>query len=250
LNYYPHHIGDYAKDTAHLSMHEDGAYRRLLDLYYSTEKPLPTDHAKLYRLVRAFTKQDKQAVDTMLAEFFSKQDDGYRHKRCDAELAKAHAKSEKARESAGKRWQSDGNANAYANASTDAMRSHSEGNAPNNQEPIANNQKPKKDIPPTAVAAPEPDPIFGHCLQFLLGKGCGNAGARSFLGASRRDYGDVVVCEVISLAEKQDVSNPIPWITKVLQSKQKINGSGGKRSAEPDFSTLNYREGISEDGRF
>jgi hypothetical protein len=163
-------------------------------------------------------------------------------------------KSEKARQSVGKRWQkTDTNVDTKVHTNVDTnvlLGPYTDGNTPNSQEPIASNQKPKKDIPPTAVAAPEPDPIFGHCLQFLLGKGCGNAGARSFLGASRRDYGDVVVCEVISLAEKQDVSNPIPWITKVLQSKQKINGSGGKRSAEPDFSTLNYREGISEDGRF
>ena len=43
VNYYPHHIGDYSKDTSHLTMLEDAAYRRMLDVYYATEKPLPLD---------------------------------------------------------------------------------------------------------------------------------------------------------------------------------------------------------------
>ena len=31
VNYYEHHLGDYAKDTGHLSMLEHGAYRIQLD---------------------------------------------------------------------------------------------------------------------------------------------------------------------------------------------------------------------------
>lgn len=137
MNYYPHHIGDYASATMHLSIVEDGAYRRLLDLYYLHEKPLPGDKRQVYRLVRAATKVEQAAVDAVLAEFFVSSPDGYRHRRCDAEIAKVQSKSEKARRSAAQRWHSEGNANADANAPPNAMRTHSEGNAPNNQEPIA-----------------------------------------------------------------------------------------------------------------
>lgn len=94
MNYYPFHIGDYAKDTAHLSMIEDGAYRRLLDLYYVSEKPLPADKQRIHRLARALTKQEKQAIDTMLSEFFTLTDEGWTHARCDGEIAKAAAQSE------------------------------------------------------------------------------------------------------------------------------------------------------------
>ena len=31
MNFYKHHLGDYYKDTVHLSWMEDCAYRRLLD---------------------------------------------------------------------------------------------------------------------------------------------------------------------------------------------------------------------------
>lgn len=41
MNFYEHHLGDYMRDTAHLSMIEDAAYRRLLDAYYIREAPLP-----------------------------------------------------------------------------------------------------------------------------------------------------------------------------------------------------------------
>lgn len=149
MNYYQHHIGDYARDTVHLSMLEDGAYRRLIDICYSTERPLPADSRAVYRLARAITKQEREAVDVVLAEFFDKGPDGWRQKRCEEEISRAREKSTKARGSAGKRWHGRRNANAplndanaYANASETnanapsmAMPSQCEGNAPNT--PIA-----------------------------------------------------------------------------------------------------------------
>jgi uncharacterized protein YdaU (DUF1376 family) len=62
--------GDYIRDTAHLSMMEDGAYRRLLDHYYSTGRPLPADNEKLFRICRAFTPAEQQAVGSVLQQFF------------------------------------------------------------------------------------------------------------------------------------------------------------------------------------
>jgi uncharacterized protein YdaU (DUF1376 family) len=148
VNYYPHHIGDYAKDTAHLSMIEDGAYRRLIDLYYSTEAPLTSDMTKLYRLVRAFTKQDRKAVSDMLNEFFTLTDAGYTQRRCDAEILRMQAKSDKARASVEKRWTNERNTrtdtNVSTNEHTNVLPTQYEGNTPNSQEPITNNQEPKK----------------------------------------------------------------------------------------------------------
>jgi uncharacterized phage protein (TIGR02220 family) len=132
LNYYPHHIGDYARDTSHLTMLEDCAYRRLLDIYYASERPLPKSQNELYRLVRARSHAEKLAVDIVIGEFFYEIDTGWRNKRADEEILKSKEKSGKARESANVRWHH-----------ADAMRTQCEGNAPNNQEPIANNQKPK-----------------------------------------------------------------------------------------------------------
>lgn len=96
MNYYPHNIGDYDSHTAHLSWLEDCAYRRLLCLYYRTEKPLP-DFVSTCRLVRAASKHERAAVQTVLNEFFSKEDDGWHHARCDSEIKIACEKREIAR---------------------------------------------------------------------------------------------------------------------------------------------------------
>ena len=86
MNYYQHHIGDYLTATAHLSLIEHGAYRRMLDLYYSTEKPLPLDRNAVYRLTMARAKEERAAVDSVLIEFFKEQPDGWHQARCDAEI--------------------------------------------------------------------------------------------------------------------------------------------------------------------
>lgn len=90
MNYYEHHLGDYLRDTAHLSMLEDGAYRRLMDAYYIKEQPLPSELRDVYRLARAASKQDKEAVDVVLREFFTHTAEGWRHKRCDEEIQRYH----------------------------------------------------------------------------------------------------------------------------------------------------------------
>lgn len=100
MNYFELHIGDLTEATAHLSMIEDGAYGRLLRKYYATEKPLPADIKLVQRLVGARTKEERDAVDTVLKEFFELQDDGWHQSRCDAEIAVFH---EKQIGSAGKR---------------------------------------------------------------------------------------------------------------------------------------------------
>jgi uncharacterized protein YdaU (DUF1376 family) len=89
VNFYKHHIGDYAKDTEHLSWDEDHAYTRLMRVYYRDERPLPLDLAKVARLARAHTASQKAAIETVLGEFFIKESDGWHNKRCDSEIAAA-----------------------------------------------------------------------------------------------------------------------------------------------------------------
>lgn len=86
MNYYEHHIGDYAEATGHLSLVEDAIYSRLLRRYYASEAPLPADKRKLARLVGAKSKDEIAALDLVLEDFFTLQDDGYHNKRCDEEI--------------------------------------------------------------------------------------------------------------------------------------------------------------------
>lgn len=92
MNYYEHHIGDYAEATAHLSFIEDAAYIRMIRKYYAIEKPLPTDIKAVQRLVGARAKEEREAVETVLNEFFNLQLDGWHNPRCDEDIAKYQSK--------------------------------------------------------------------------------------------------------------------------------------------------------------
>jgi uncharacterized protein YdaU (DUF1376 family) len=125
MHYYQHSIGDYRRDTMHLSLLEHGVYRQLLDLYYLNECEL---NANAMRLICARNAEEMQAVETVLNEFFIKTETGWSHKRCEAEIERFHAKSLKAKASADARWKAD---------DANAMRTQCEGNA--NHKPITNN---------------------------------------------------------------------------------------------------------------
>lgn len=149
MNYYERHIGDYLKDTAHLSLLEHGIYTRLLDVYYTRESALPDD--QVARLIGARSKDEKEALAAVLGEFFQKADAGWAQTRCESEIARYQDKQRKAKASADARWaQTDRNANASPNA----MRTHSGGNAPSNQTPVTKPRKKKGAKAPLSAELP------------------------------------------------------------------------------------------------
>ena len=95
MHYYQFNIGDYAKSTLHLSHIEDLAYRRLLDRYYDTEKPLETDITKLCRFIRmgSYETETQQVLD----EYFSITQKGWIQKRVQKELGTYSLKADSAR---------------------------------------------------------------------------------------------------------------------------------------------------------
>jgi uncharacterized protein YdaU (DUF1376 family) len=102
MNFYKRYPGDYGKDTAHLSLMEHGAYTILLDTLYSTEKVLPKNPVGLFRVCRAFSNEEQDAVLSVVAQFFTEVDDGYTHSRVEEELNKADLLRTKARENGSK----------------------------------------------------------------------------------------------------------------------------------------------------
>jgi hypothetical protein len=87
-----------------LSWEEDAAFRRLLDTYYTTEKPIPADLRQACRLVLAQTESQREAVRVVLEEFFDLTESGWVNKRADNEIASMKEKQEKQRDKANKRW--------------------------------------------------------------------------------------------------------------------------------------------------
>ena len=111
MHYYQFNIGDYRRDTFHLTLLEHGVYRQLLDTYYLNETPLCVDTAVVMRTHTARNKDEKAAVLMVLQNFFLLTDDGWIHKGCEKTISKYKEKSNKARVSADARW-SKRNANA------------------------------------------------------------------------------------------------------------------------------------------
>lgn len=97
MNFYKHHIGDYRRDTGHLTLIEHGAYRQLLDTYYLNEEPIPDDDEQICRRLSARTEPERQAALDMLREFFRRTERGWVHGRCDAEIAEYHSRADMAR---------------------------------------------------------------------------------------------------------------------------------------------------------
>jgi uncharacterized protein YdaU (DUF1376 family) len=156
MNYYEHHLGDYMRDTAHLSILEDGVYRRLIDAYYIKEAPLPLNIRECCRLVRAQSKPERQAVEDILNEYFKETPEGWSHKRCNEVIARFQDKQSKAKKSAEARWgasktESDGNANAYA----DGMRTHEKSQVSETVETEQSSKKKNKNNPDGEISTSE-----------------------------------------------------------------------------------------------
>lgn len=174
MNFYKRYIGDYARDTAHLSLTEHGVYAVLLDTGYATEKPLPGPLPALYRICRAATAAERRAVDLVAEQFFPVgQDGGRRNPRVEAELASANAYAHAQSKRAQMRWHKpDG---MQAQCPDDASHSHSQ-------------SKPKS----TTLSGSPPDPLqLSHPGPNGKGQGNGayNAEAEQVLGYLNRATG-------------------------------------------------------------
>lgn len=96
----PFFIGDYLKDTRHLSTIEHGAYCLLIFYAWTNEGVIPADDKRLARIVGMSTKEWSASSEVIL-DYFYKANGGYRHNRVDRELARASGHVEQ-RRAAGK----------------------------------------------------------------------------------------------------------------------------------------------------
>jgi uncharacterized protein YdaU (DUF1376 family) len=106
MHYYQFNIGDYVSHTAHLTNDEDLTYRRLLDLYYQTEKSF--DVADLPKVARK-VKSNEETVMLILHEFFefNTNDNSWHNKRADSEIKAYQSKADSARKANQIRWGSE-----------------------------------------------------------------------------------------------------------------------------------------------
>jgi len=144
LHYYSFNIGDYASHTRHLTLLEDLAYRRLLDLYYLHEQPLNECSTTVARLINM--RDNVEEVAAILVEFFDHEEGvGYINPRADAEIEKFKSKQEAASR-AGK-----------ASAQRRLNKRSTVVQPTNNHKPITNNQETKRErfAPPSVTEVAE-----------------------------------------------------------------------------------------------
>lgn len=137
MHYYPHHIGDFIKDTNFLSNEEIGIYMKLIWIYYDSEKPLKNNISALAMKTNAKGLED--SLQEILNLFFVLENDEWHHARCDKEIAVYHDLIVK-KSKAGK-----ASAESKKNKSTTVEHtkniSDSTEQQTNNQEPRTNNQE-------------------------------------------------------------------------------------------------------------
>lgn len=131
--YFSFHITDYRAATAHLSNEEDLAYRRLIEMYYDTEQPIPVDTQWVSKRLRV----GSEVIDTVLKDMFELTEEGWRHARCDKEIAHYHQLAERNRAN-GKR----GGRPRTQEENPVGSQSQPTGKPTNNHEPVTKNQEP------------------------------------------------------------------------------------------------------------
>ena len=176
VNYYRRYVGDYMRDTADLSMAEHGAYNLLMDYCYATERNLPLEHERLFRICFASTPLEQDAVRYVADRFFPVIDGTRRHKRIEAELAKAKSSiqemSRAGREGASRRWGKNGVGHEAGDRVGNGVSMHPP--TTNHQPPITNHQPPEKKARKRATTLPDGFEISGRVSEWAAGKGFGN----------------------------------------------------------------------------
>ncbi len=136
MHYYQFNIGDYSRRTSRLSLLEDLAYRRLLDLCYLSEQPLNGCSTDVARDVGMAECQPE--VDYVLRKFFTEFDGGWVNDRASEEIEFYQSKKKmasKAGKASGKARKLKASEQTFNDRSTNVQPTI-------NQQPITNNHKP------------------------------------------------------------------------------------------------------------
>jgi len=92
MHYYQFNIGDYASHTRYLTPMQDLIYRRLLDLYYLHEKPIPIETPCTFIGLNDCSTD----VQRVLNDYFILTEKGWINKRADEQIAEYKSKQKSA----------------------------------------------------------------------------------------------------------------------------------------------------------
>ncbi len=86
MDFYRWNPSEYREATYHLDPYQDGCYRRLIDEYMTTRKPLPNNDAALARICGISLEDWELHAKSILLAFFKPSNDVLHNKHCDEEL--------------------------------------------------------------------------------------------------------------------------------------------------------------------
>jgi len=254
MNYYQHHIGDYRRDTSHLSLLEHGAYRQLLDMYYLSEEKIPKETEVVMRRLCARTEEERTAVETVLKEFFIFKD-GYVHKRCDIEIKEYKSKADRARQN-GKL----GGRPSKTKEVISGLSNETEEKA--NHKPLTINQEPLTNIKNNnGDKSPEFSEGFLQAWE-LYPKRSGNSKKDSYKQWKARLRSGCTENEMIEgvkrysnyvyamRTEQQFIKQSQTFFGVGEHFKTQWVATQGKQSAHSGFNNIDYSAGVNEDGSF
>lgn len=177
MHYYQHNIKDFRSGVINFTREERWLYRDMLDVYYDTESPLPTDIQNVCDAIGALDSEHG-AVAKILRIKFTKTDNGWVHERCEVELENYRLKATTARVNGknGGRPPKNNPAKTQRVPTGLPLGSGLEPDSnPNetglkaNQEPITNNQEPIQKVQtivepdaPTSVAGEMVNAVFSY----------------------------------------------------------------------------------------
>ena len=251
MNFYKRFVGDFQAKTGHLSLAEVGAYDRLLDHYYATERRLPDDVDACCRITRAMTKEERKAVESVLKQFFELDDGGYSQSRADEMIAEAQPKiaanrtngvkggrpkkqkPETEEKPTGFPLGSETEPTGFPLGSeTEPNDNLSQSQSQIYSEANASGGKPPKLTDPDEI-------IFGYGVPLLTTAGTQEKQARSFLGGLRKQHGDTVLIDKLRECIKSKPLQPLEWLAAAMPPK------GARRTpAVEDFSEKTYEGGL------
>ena len=221
----PFHIGDYLRDTMHLSTQQHGAYILLLASYWTRQGPLPDDDATLAAISK-LSKAEWYRIKPTIAAFFRIEGGLWHQKRADHEIQHAAALSAK-RQQAGKQSGMARRANRHH------MPNKTLTNWEQNARPLQLQPQPQGGSP---LSPPAASPEFSdgeiqsirnaEAIWSLYPKKRGTMeGKAAILAAIQRDGFDVVMAGTRAIVEAYARRGPEAVPGQFLQKAEEFFGS-------------------------
>ena len=231
MNFFKLYIGDYQRDTGTLTLAEHGAYLLMLQYYYATETPLPTGR-ELHRLLRAESKQERDAIDRVASQFWELTETGWVNDRAWEEIEKGQ-KQRTTNQELGKRGgrpkKTESDTKKETESKTESVSKPKPNNNPNQTPDTIARSNSDTNVSGSELPI---DQIWGLGVELFSQAKIKEKQARTLIGKLCKDYGQEVAREALLTAIKARPANPYPYMEAVCKNKNRKPPIGKQAAIE------------------